>query len=90
MFTAANARSLSQIDSVERNKKLDERIQREVEEAIRDGRKKGLLRVYLEDWFFDSIEEELTRRGFHSIEIPHITLKGDVSFSWASEDDSDD
>lgn len=89
MFTVNDARALNQVSSAERSKQLDERIQREVEESIRAGLTTGKLRVYIEDWFIDSIEEELVRRGFHSVEVPHIILKGDVSFSWGSEDESD-
>lgn len=75
MFTADMARKLN-------DNNLDERIQKEVEYAISHGIKHAYLRVYIEDSFFDSIEEELTKRGFHSIQVPEITLKGDVYFSW--------
>ncbi len=75
MFTAEKARELS-IDS------LDSRIEKEVKLAISLGLNNAYLRVYIEDSFFNSIEEELTKRGFHSIKVPNITLKGDVYFSW--------
>lgn len=75
MFTADMARKLN-------DNNLDERIQKEVEYAISHGIKHAYLRVYIEDAFIDSIEEELTKRGFHSIQVPNITLKGDIYFSW--------
>lgn len=83
MFTADKARTVSNHD-------LDERIKREVEESVRSGKTDGLLRVYSDDWFINSIEEELNKRGFHSVEVPKIILKGDVYFSWAEDADSDD
>lgn len=89
MFTADNARSLNTVASDERSKRLDERIQREVEDSIRSGLTYGHLRVYIEDWFFDSIEYELNQRGFHNVKVPQITLKGDVYFSWAEEEADD-
>ncbi len=75
MFTAAKARALS-------TQSLDSRIEKEVQLAIAGGHTDAYLRVYIEDSFIDSIEEELTKRGFHSINVPKITLKGDVYFSW--------
>jgi hypothetical protein len=83
MFTADKARKAS-VDQ------LDERIRREVNQSISDGLTHGYLRIYIEDWFFDSIEEELTKRGYHSIEVPRIVLKGDVYFSWAEHEETDD
>lgn len=83
MFTADKARKLTTND-------LDERIKREVDDCVRSGQNHGLLRIYSEDWFFQTIEEELTKRGFHSIKVPSIILKGDVYFSWAEEEDADD
>lgn len=82
MFTADKARKLTTND-------LDERIKREVDECVRSGQNHGFLRIYSEDWFFQTIEEELTKRGFHSIEVPPIILKGDVYFSWAEEEADD-
>lgn len=83
MFTADKARKLTTND-------LDERIKREVDECVRSGQNHGYLRIYSEDWFFDTIEDELTKRGFHSVEVPSIILKGDVYFSWAEEKSEDD
>lgn len=79
MFTAEKARELS-VDS------LDARIEKEVKLAISLGQTDAYIRVYVEDSFFNSIEEELKKRGFHSIKVPNITLKGDVYFSWKNED----
>lgn len=90
MFTADNARSLNKVLSEEQSRLLDERIKREVEDAVRSGLTHGHLRVYNDDWFFHSIEYELNQRGFHSVDIPSITLKGDVYFSWADEENPDD
>lgn len=90
MFTADNARSLNKPSSEEQARLLDERIKREVEESVRSGLTHGNLRVYSDDWFFDSIEYELNQRGFHSVDVPKIILKGDVYFSWATEENPDD
>lgn len=78
MYTADKARKQT-------SDNLDARIEKEVRDSIASGRDYGELRVYAEDSFIDNIEEELTKRGFHSIQVPAITLKGDVYFSWASE-----
>ncbi len=75
MFTADMARDL-------RNCDLDARIQKEVTDAVNSGRTFAYLRIYSEDWFFNSIEQELLKRGFQGIFVPNITLKGDVYFSW--------
>lgn len=75
MFTADKARALS-------TQSLDSRIEKEVKLAVAGGYTDAYLRIYMDDPFFQSIEEELRERGFHSIKVPNITLKGDVYFSW--------
>lgn len=75
MFTADKARNMNA-------QSLDARIKKEVDYAVSSGLTRGYLRIYIEDAFFNNIEEELTIRGFHSIQVPDITLKGDVYFSW--------
>lgn len=80
MFTANDARQKNNSD-------LDKRIEKEVNYSKSQGLNSGYLRVYIEDWFVSTIEEELQKRGFHSIRVPDITLKGDVYFSWADEND---
>ncbi len=72
MYTAQMARDKVTDD-------LDRRIEAAVKEAFGNT---GSLRVYIEDPFVHSIKEELEQRGFHSVDVPDICLKGDVYFSW--------
>lgn len=74
MYTANDARNFDQSD-------LDERIKRAVEENRKYGQT-ATIRVYLEDPFIHNIKQELEKRGFTNVQVPHIVLKGDVSFSW--------
>ena len=60
---------------------LDRRIEAAVKDAARYGNTAS-LRVYIDDPFVHSIKEELEKRGFHSVYVPDICLKGDVDFSW--------
>ena len=73
MYTADDARENDASD-------LDMRIKESVKE-YRQGRG-AYLRVYIDDWFCHSIETELKNRGFKNIQVPYITLKGDVYFEW--------
>ena len=75
MFTATQAKTMSSSD-------LDERIEKAVKEAISCGHKEASIRVYIEDSYVHTIENELEKRGFTDIYVPNICLKGDVSFSW--------
>lgn len=61
---------------------LDSRIKH----AVRNGGPNSAwLRVYHDDAFLLDIRSELEARGFKNIEVPHITLKGDVYFEWDDE-----
>jgi hypothetical protein len=72
MYTADDARRGNHDD-------LDKRIKA----AVKDGTgNSAYLRVYIEDSFIHTIEEELEKRGFKNIRVPDITLKGDVYFEW--------
>jgi hypothetical protein len=61
---------------------LDQRIAKAVREAQRYDYTCADIRVYCDDPWRWTIKEELERRGFHSIDVPEITICGDVSFSW--------
>lgn len=77
MYTADDARE----GNKERDQAdLDERI----EYAVRNNRcgNGATIRVYIEDSFCRSIGYELERRGFKNVDVPSITLKGDVYFEW--------
>lgn len=57
-----------------------------IKQAVRDGgANHAHLRVYIEDAFLDDIQSELENRGFKNIDVPSITLKGDVYFEWDDE-----
>ena len=73
MYTADDARRGNYDD-------LDGRI----EDAVKYNRhgNGAYIRVYIEDSFCHSIGYELERRGFKNIDVPSITLKGDVYFEW--------
>ena len=72
MFTAEDAKNYRQTD-------LDQRI----EEAVRGSTgNSATIRIYCEDSYFHTIGSELERRGFKNIDVPWITLKGDVYFEW--------
>jgi hypothetical protein len=72
MFTAKDARRGNQND-------LDRRI----EHAVKDGTgHSAFLRIYAEDAFRYTIQEELEKRGFKNVSVPYIILKGDVYFEW--------
>lgn len=60
---------------------LDQRIRSAVREQDA-GYKAAYLRIYCEDPFRWTIQEELEKRGFHSVRVPDIVIKGDVYFSW--------
>lgn len=79
MYTAENARNRD-------SSKLDSRIQYAVEN-YRSGAG-AHMRVYREDPWCDRIREELEARGFVNIDVPDITMAGDVYFEW-SENDGD-
>ncbi len=73
-YTAADARR-------EKADDLDERIRAAVRE--RDaGPNAAYLRIYHDDPWRYSIMEELHSRGFKNVDVPDITLKGDVYFEW--------
>lgn len=71
-YTADDARSGGQGD-------LDARIKAEVEHSNGNS---GYLRVYIEDPWVHRIQAELEERGFKNVQVPEITLKGDVYFEW--------
>lgn len=60
---------------------LDKRIQNAVQNH-RHGQNGAHMRVYLDDPWFDTIKEELEKRGFKNINVPEMVLKGDVYFEW--------
>jgi hypothetical protein len=77
MYTAEDARRKD-------HDELDSRIAHAVKHNRHgDG---AYLRIYIEDWFVDSIEWELEKRGFTNIEVPNMILTADVYFEWARED----
>lgn len=78
MFTADDARNLEKSD-------LDERIEHAVKTRAIKGERRAYLRVYSDDPFCYQIEEELVKRGFHSIDVPAIYIKGDVEFGWGEQ-----
>lgn len=78
MYTAKDARQTH-------NNELDRRIEKAVRE-MDGGRNAAYLRVYVEDPWCHTIEQELTKRGFKNIHVPDIILKGDVYFEWDDED----
>ena len=58
-------------------------LDRRIRAAVRDGGgNHAYLRVYHDDAFLYSIKEELEARGFINVQVPSITLKGDVYFEW--------
>lgn len=61
---------------------LDARIRQAVRGSVGNS---ATLRVYIEDSFLDDIQSELEQRGFKNVEVPSITLKGDVYFEWDEE-----
>lgn len=73
MFTADHARRGNEDE-------LDGRI----EYAVKNNRhgNGAYIRIYHDDTFRHRIEYELEARGFKNIEVPQITLKGDVYFEW--------
>jgi hypothetical protein len=76
MFTADDARD----DSTYR---LDERIRK----AVKDndaGPNAAYLRVYCDDPWRYTIKEELEKRGFKNVDVPEITICGDVYFEWGA------
>lgn len=73
-FTADDARRAQGDD-------LDQRIEHAVRER-RHGSNGAYLRVYHDDPWVHSIMGELMDRGFKNVDVPHITLKGDVYFEW--------
>lgn len=40
------------------------------------------IRIYHDDSFRHDIQYELEKRGFKNVDVPHITIKGDVTFEW--------
>lgn len=77
MYTADDARRGNHGD-------LDRRI----EAAVRSrdaGPNASYLRIYIDDAFCRTIKDELERRGFKNVQVPDITLKGDVYFEWDSQ-----
>lgn len=60
---------------------LDGRIRAAVQDRGA-GPNAAYLRIYAEDSFRFTIASELEDRGFKNIEVPDITIKGDVYFEW--------
>lgn len=73
MYTADMART-------QRKNDLDDRIKAAVEEEFMANG--AYMRVYIDDPWLSNIETELKIRGFKNIDIPNITLSGDVYFEW--------
>lgn len=74
MYTADDAR-----------KGDDDDLDRRIKAAVKDrdaGPNAAYLRVYIEDPWCHRIREELEKRGFKNVQVPNITLKGDVYFEW--------
>ena len=40
------------------------------------------MRVYNDDPWLPNLKEELEARGFFCVQVPEITIKGDVYFAW--------
>jgi len=74
VYTADDARSKSEDD-------LDARIRSAVISNAGATRSTH-MRVYCDDWFKDTIKEELEKRGFKNVDVPDIVIKGDVYFEW--------
>jgi len=62
---------------------------RDLDQCIRDavadrsyGQGATSMRVYHDDPWLWSLEQELEDRGFKNIRVPSITIKGDVYFEW--------
>lgn len=81
MYTAQHARDQAQKD-------LDRRIEAAVKEND-GGPNAAYLRVYIEDPWVINIKAELERRSFKNVDVPDITLKGDVYFEWSSNSEDD-
>lgn len=73
MFTADDARRHNFDD-------LDARIKAAVKDA--GSATCAYMRVYNDDGFLPYLKEELEKRGFHSVDVPDIVIKGDVYFCW--------
>jgi hypothetical protein len=76
-FTADDARNLANDD-------LDQRIRQAVSNADA-GPNATYMRVYCDDPWLHSLESELRDRGFINIDVPNITIKGDVYFEWEGQ-----
>lgn len=74
MYTAEDARQESGRD-------LDEVIRHAVKNADA-GPNATYMRVYHDDPWLWRLESELEARGFKNIDVPDITIKGDVYFEW--------
>ena len=75
MYTAHDARDRDQAE-------LDRRIKSAVEDNDA-GPTAAYLRVYNDDPWRYTIKEELERRGFKRVDVPDITICGDVYFEWS-------
>lgn len=74
MYTADDARRGNQDD-------LDARIKRAVEGNACGS--SAHIRVYHDDPWRYTIQEDLEERGFTNVYVPDIILSGDVYFEWA-------
>lgn len=62
---------------------LDGLIQKAVESSSQNN---ALLRIYRDDCFFNTIQEELEKRGFRNVKITLSITQADVYFEWGSPD----
>ena len=78
MYTTEHARAGDQDE-------LDRRIKLAVKDADGGAPHSTYMRVYIEDPWRHSIQEELERRGFKNVQVPDFILKGDVYFEWGED-----
>jgi hypothetical protein len=78
-FTAVDARHQSSRFSRETGLTLDQTIRNAVNDSTGN---RASMRVYRSDPWLHRLELELEERGFKNINVPEITIKGDVHFEW--------
>lgn len=84
MYTADQARKRSEDTEQDNDRNLDYVIRDAVEDA-QEGFSEATsayMRVYCNDPWLSNLKEELEKRGFFSVNIPDIVIKGDVYFAW--------
>lgn len=78
MYTANKARAYT----ARTPNKLDEKLEVIVQDAISHGLTHAIIRVYFEDAWFNTIANELEKRGFVVEHVWEMTMASDVKFSW--------